>query len=105
MDSQLEQKFIKHLVNDKKLQDDLSNCKTSDEALNVVKKLGYDVSSDEFKDSMAKLESLVSRKKGLLTENDLEMVAGGRQKLFDMPSELLITGLSTDISSAASSAA
>jgi predicted ribosomally synthesized peptide with nif11-like leader len=89
MDSQLEQKFVKQLANDKKLQDDLSKCKSSDDALNVVKKFGFNVTLAEFKTSMAKLDALVTPKKGRLTENDLEMVAGGRQSGTEISGEVI----------------
>ena len=83
MDSQLQQKFIKQLASDKALQDDLSKCGTPEAALDVVKKFGYNVDLNDFKSSMAKLDAFVTPKKGQLTENDLEMVAGGRMSTGD----------------------
>jgi predicted ribosomally synthesized peptide with nif11-like leader len=78
MDSQVEQKFLKQFGTDKKLQEDLAKCKSREEAHTVVKKYGYDVEFDDFINSMAKLDAILNPKKGSLSENDLEKIAGGR---------------------------
>jgi hypothetical protein len=81
MDNQVEQKFLKQFVADKKLQDDLAKCKTPDEAHGVVKKYGYDVDLDDFIKSMTKLNVILNPQKGQLSENDLDLVAGGRASI------------------------
>jgi predicted ribosomally synthesized peptide with nif11-like leader len=78
MNHDLEMKFVKQLGKDKKLQDALSKAKTPEQAHKVVVAAGYDVKLGEFKTSMAKLNSALNPKAGQLSENDLEMVAGGR---------------------------
>ena len=112
MDESIERKFVAQLVSDENLQTRLSECKTQEEAYNVVKAEGYDVEFGEFTDSMDRLNDIVKKVKQIsdnqeeLSENDLEMVAGGRSgegwKAFG---ELLLETVITAAASTATAAA
>ena len=78
MTKELENKFLKQLTTDNKLQDALAKAKSPEEAHKVVVKAGFDVKLDEFKNAMKQLNAAVNQKSGELSENDLEKVAGGR---------------------------
>ena len=78
MTKDLENKFLEQLSTDKKFQEDLGKSKTPEEAHSVVVQAGYNVELAEFSEAMDRLNAFINQQSGELSENDLEMVAGGR---------------------------
>ena len=76
--TQLEQKFLKQISEDDQLRTRLEACKSPEQALQVIKKAGYDVSLKDFTSRMTELNDFLKENKGELTDNDLQNVAGGR---------------------------
>ena len=107
MTKELQSKFLKQITTDKKLQDDLAQSKTPEEAHKVVVKAGYNIKLDEFKVAMGQLNAAVNQQSGELSENDLEMVAGGRSDgaTNDVVAVTSIVGASAGVVAAGATAA
>ena len=74
----LEKKFFQQLKDDKNFRVKLEECSNPEQAHDVVKKAGYDVTLDDFTKKMTELDNFINDNKDELSDNDLENVAGGR---------------------------